>query len=40
MGPAQPLPQERPELQTLLSSLTGSGKAQSTARLSQQRQVG
>jgi hypothetical protein len=35
-GPAQ---EERPGLQTLLSSLTGGGKAQSTARLSQQRKV-
>jgi hypothetical protein len=34
-----PLPQERPELQTLLSTLTGGGKAQSAARLSQQRRV-
>ena len=34
-----PLPQQRPELQTLLSSLTGGGQAQSVARLSQQREV-
>jgi hypothetical protein len=34
-----PLPEERPELQTLLSTLTGGGKAQSAARLSQQRRV-
>jgi hypothetical protein len=33
------LPQQRPELQTLLSSLTGGGQAQSVARLSQQREV-
>lgn len=34
-----PIPQERPGLQTLLSSLTGGGEAASTARLSQQRAV-
>ena len=34
-----PLPPQRPELQTLLSSLTGGGQAQSVARLSQQREV-
>ena len=33
------LPPQRPELQTLLSSLTGTGQTQSTARLSRQRAV-
>jgi len=38
--PVMPPPtQERPELQTLLSSLTGTGATKSTSRLSQQRRV-
>jgi hypothetical protein len=32
-------PQQRPELQTLLSTLTGTGTTRSAARLSQQRRV-
>ena len=39
-SPIPETPQPRPDLQTMLSSLTTSGKAQGTARLSQQRQVG
>jgi len=35
----QEAPPQRPELQTLLSSLTGTGQTQSTARLSRQRAV-
>ena len=39
-GMPQPgMPPQRPELQTLLSSLSGNGKTGSTARLSQQRAV-
>jgi DNA-binding FrmR family transcriptional regulator len=38
-SPIPEAPQARPELQTILSTLTGSGKAQGAARLSQQRPV-
>jgi len=34
-----PVPEQRPGLQTLLSTLTGEGSAKSASRLSQQRAV-